>query len=106
MKCNNSNITGKNHRSYTQNKKSYNVSFCLVYASDQDYSRSTLLLNWNLDSPTLQFSLPALLMKDFKDEHVLTLIGVMMEEDFSPLVVLPFMKHGDLLTFVRNPDNK
>lgn len=47
----------------------------------------------------------ALLMKDFEDEHVLTLIGVLMEESFSPLVVLPFMKHGDLLTFVRNPEN-
>ncbi|XP_039266906.2 hepatocyte growth factor receptor-like isoform X1 [Styela clava] len=48
----------------------------------------------------------ALLMKDFEDEHVLTLIGVLLEDYSSPFVVLPFMKHGDLLMFIRNPSNR
>ena len=44
----------------------------------------------------------ALLMKDFQHPNVLTLIGVCLSFDAMPLVVLPFMPHGDLLTYIRN----
>ena len=44
-------------------------------------------------------------MKNFGHINVLTLIGVSFEENGSPLVVLPFMRNGDLLSYVRNEDN-
>ncbi len=43
------------------------------------------------------------MMKDFKHPHVLQLIGVCISKNNLPLVVLPYMKNGDLLTYVRDP---
>ncbi|XP_038073903.1 hepatocyte growth factor receptor-like isoform X2 [Patiria miniata] len=47
-----------------------------------------------------------IMMKDFKHPHVLELIGVCINSNNMPLVVLPFMKHGDLLTYIRDPKNE
>ncbi|GFO06236.1 hepatocyte growth factor receptor [Plakobranchus ocellatus] len=47
----------------------------------------------------------ALRMKDFNHPNVLALIGVCLNLDAMPLVVLPFMKHGDLLTYIRDEHN-
>ncbi|XP_072027469.1 hepatocyte growth factor receptor-like [Amphiura filiformis] len=47
-----------------------------------------------------------IMMKDFKHDNVLKLIGVCIKDARIPLVVLPFMKHGDLLTYIRNPLNE
>ena len=47
----------------------------------------------------------ALIMKDFHHDNVLTLIGICLNLDAMPLVVLPFMKHGDLLTYIRDERN-
>ncbi|KAH9519878.1 hypothetical protein Btru_071123 [Bulinus truncatus] len=47
----------------------------------------------------------ALRMKDFNHPNVLALIGVCLDLDTMPLVVLPFMKHGDLLTYIRDEQN-
>jgi len=47
------------------------------------------------------------MMKEFQHENVLTLIGILMDDDAgTPMVVLPFMKHGDLLNFVRDLSTK
>lgn len=48
----------------------------------------------------------ALIMKDFNHERVLNLIGVTFSrEDNLPLVIIPFMKFGDLLTYIRDENN-
>ncbi|RWS12104.1 hepatocyte growth factor receptor-like protein, partial [Dinothrombium tinctorium] len=46
-----------------------------------------------------------LMMKDFKHENVLSLIGVCFDANQSPMVILPFMANGDLLTYVRCDEN-
>jgi len=44
----------------------------------------------------------AVRMKEFDHPNVLSLIGVALDFDNLPLVVLPFMRHGDLLSYIRN----
>ena len=46
----------------------------------------------------------ALLMREFDHPNILRLIGVSIDrkEKDMPLVILPFMKHGDLLSYIRN----
>ncbi|XP_054163112.1 hepatocyte growth factor receptor-like isoform X2 [Oppia nitens] len=46
-----------------------------------------------------------LMMKDFKHHNVLTLIGVCFEDEGTPIVVLPYMLNGDLLSYIRNENN-
>ncbi|XP_072025124.1 hepatocyte growth factor receptor-like [Amphiura filiformis] len=45
---------------------------------------------------TLKFLEEALIMKDFDHPNVLGLIGLTFDPNGSPIVVLPYMKHGDL----------
>ncbi|GFQ93840.1 hypothetical protein TNCT_654031 [Trichonephila clavata] len=45
-----------------------------------------------------------LMMKDFHHDNVLTLVGVCFEEG-EPMVVIPYMMHGDLLAYIRNEEN-
>lgn len=52
-----------------------------------------------------KFCEEVLLMKDFDHSHVLRLIGVVRGDDSLPLVVLPFMQNGDLLTYIRCGEN-
>ncbi|XP_054159070.1 hepatocyte growth factor receptor-like [Oppia nitens] len=46
-----------------------------------------------------------LIMKDFNHLNVLTLIGVCFETTGEPIIVLPFMSNGDLLSYIRNDNN-
>lgn len=48
----------------------------------------------------------ALIMKDFDHENILSLIGICLGKDHMPLVVLPYMAHGDLLSYLRNVNNQ
>ncbi|XP_056000781.1 plexin A3-like isoform X2 [Ostrea edulis] len=52
-----------------------------------------------------QFIDEALRMKDFHHPNVLTLTGICFNYDAMPLVILPYMSHGDLLSYIRNEDN-
>lgn len=41
-------------------------------------------------------------MRHFSDQHVLSMIGLVIERNM-PMIVMPFMSSGDLRTYVANP---
>ena len=53
-----------------------------------------------------EFLNEGLLMKDSIHPNVLNLIGICFDTDESPLVILPFMSNGDLLSYIRNENNQ
>ncbi|XP_070558886.1 hepatocyte growth factor receptor-like isoform X2 [Ptychodera flava] len=55
-------------------------------------------------SDMISFLREGVMMKDFKHKNVLQLIGVCLHKKESPLVILPYMKNGDLLSYIRNPE--
>lgn len=55
-----------------------------------------------------KFLREGVMMRGLNHPNVLSLFGVCVEDDEirrSPLIVLPFMKHGDLRTFLRDGNN-
>ena len=52
----------------------------------------------------IEFLQEATLMKDFKHDNIMSLIGVVIEHD-KAFVLLPFMENGDLRTFISNDGN-
>ncbi|OPL33152.1 hepatocyte receptor growth factor, partial [Mytilus galloprovincialis] len=47
-----------------------------------------------------------LIMKDFEHPNVLSLIGISVAPGEFPLVIIPFVTNGDLLSYIRSDDNK
>jgi len=47
----------------------------------------------------------ALTMTKFDHEHVLHIVGISFDANSFPMVVLPFMQHGDLLSYIRDEHN-
>lgn len=46
----------------------------------------------------------ATLMKDFDHPNVLSLVGIVYDQESMPMVVLPFMEHGDVKSLIRKDD--
>jgi len=47
----------------------------------------------------------ALTMTKFDHKHVLNIVGISFDANSFPMVVLPFMLHGDLLSYIRDEHN-
>jgi serine/threonine protein kinase len=73
------------------------TSYRLIYFLENATSDATIQAGQFLDE--------ALRMKEFDHVNVLRLIGVSVDVDGLPLVVLPYMKHGDLLSYIRDENN-
>ncbi|XP_062621603.1 macrophage-stimulating protein receptor-like [Saccostrea cucullata] len=56
------------------------------------------------DIDVKEFVNEALQMADFHHPNVMTLIGICLASEM-PLVILPFMGHGDMLTYIRDKNN-
>jgi serine/threonine protein kinase len=46
----------------------------------------------------------AVLMRGFNHTNVLGIVGVSFDRDGSPMVILPFMAHGDLRRYIMNAE--
>ena len=46
----------------------------------------------------------AVVMKDFNHSNVLSLLGVAIKDNKQPFVILPYMEHGDLKSYISSPD--
>ncbi len=44
-------------------------------------------------------------MKEFDHSNVLKLRGICFGEDDLPMILLPYMANGDLLSYLRDADN-
>ncbi|XP_064608556.1 hepatocyte growth factor receptor-like [Liolophura sinensis] len=81
----------------------------MLLDAENDSTMKVAVKTLHKDSPreidVKSFLNEALIMKDFNHANILTLIGICLGKDEMPLVILPYMKHGDLLTYIRDENN-
>lgn len=53
----------------------------------------------------IDFLEEATMMKDFDHDHVLSMYGVVINDNNRVFVVLPYMANGDLKTYVADDNN-
>ena len=51
----------------------------------------------------MEFLMEAVLMADFDHKNVMWLIAIVIDDFMKPHVVLPFMEHGDLRSYIAKP---
>lgn len=56
--------------------------------------------SWDNPTEVIAFLNEGLVMKDFQHPNVLALIGVSIDSNGLPMVITPFMKYGDLKTYI------
>ncbi|XP_052781912.1 hepatocyte growth factor receptor-like [Mya arenaria] len=69
---------------------------------DMTVAAKTMHRNNPQDLDVQMFVKEALIMKDFQHKNVMTLIGICFGIECLPLVVLPFLENGDLLSYIRD----
>ncbi|XP_052285358.1 hepatocyte growth factor receptor-like [Dreissena polymorpha] len=72
---------------------------------EKTVAAKTIHRNNPKDMDVNMFIKEALIMKDFEHKNVMQLVGICFGIERLPLVVLPFLKLGDLLSYIRNVNN-
>lgn len=75
----------------------------LKCSSDDDEKRVAVkTLKYFNQEQFCSFLQEALIMKDFEHPNVMSLIGLVFVQHEAPLLILPYMCNGDILTYVRD----
>ena len=73
--------------------------------SEQDYKNNVVVDDKDMTFEMLEaFLIEGTLMIDFRHPNVLSLLGIVYQRGERPLVILPFMEKGDLLSYIQRND--
>lgn len=81
------------------------LSHDIIVGASHSHSMTDQSQSYTASVECRKFLEEALRMREFEHANILRLIGIALDKEDMPLVVLPFMKHGDLLSYIRNENN-